>query len=86
MLEYQTFLNNSMNAKLVSGINVYMEMEEVCGTFAMEIGMYLMVQGIHISPKTLRKRRLCSYSTFREVDRMANEFVFLALETNHRSN
>ena len=45
-----------MNAKLVSGINVYMKMEEVYDTFAMKIGMYLMVQDIHISPKTLRKK------------------------------
>jgi hypothetical protein len=44
-----------VNAKLVSGINVYMKME-VYDIFAMKIGMYLMVQDIHISPKTLRKK------------------------------
>lgn len=56
MLECQAFLSNSRNAKLVSGINVYMEMEEVNDIFAVNVGMYLMVQDIHISPKTLRKR------------------------------
>jgi hypothetical protein len=44
-----------MNAKLVSGINVYMEMKEVYDTFAMKIGMHLMVQDIHISRRALRK-------------------------------
>jgi hypothetical protein len=57
MLECQAFLSNSRNTKLVSGINVYMEMEEVNDIFAVNVGMYLMVQDIHISPKTLRKRR-----------------------------
>lgn len=57
MLECQAFLSNSRNAKLVSGINVYMEMEEVNDIFAVNVGMYLMVQDLHISSKTLRKRR-----------------------------
>lgn len=33
-----------------------------------------MVQDMHISPKALRKETLCRYSTFREIDRMANGF------------
>ena len=46
-----------MNVKPVSEINVYMEMEEANDIFAVNVGVYLMVQDIHVSPRALRKRR-----------------------------
>ena len=45
MLECRAFLSNSVSAKL------YMEMEEVNDIFRVNVGMYLMIQDMHISPK-----------------------------------